>query len=1037
MEISHTILDAIKSGNAVLFLGAGASFGAKYQVGNTYISGEKLKLKLCDKYLGGELKTHSLVKVAECAKHEAGIFSVQEYIKEIFEPAKPAEFHKLISAFRWKGIFTTNYDLIIERAYESNSNRLQKLVKITHDDDQLQEHLSDINAVPYFKLHGCISDVRNSDVPLILTSEEYAKHKNNRARLFSHLKEMGREFPIIFCGYDISDPNIHQILFDLTDLGISRPKYMIVNPGLTSYEIRMWSGLRMDSFKNTFEEFTNAIDSQIPSHQRALKLSGKKIKGLDSINVTQQHASPDLKAYIENELQLIDQNMIYSGVKVEHFYKGLDDSWGAFEQSLDFERDIIEDVLSEFVVIENETQKVRTCLVKGYAGSGKTIALKRLAWEVGKTLNKNSFYLDTSGLIRPELILELYKISNERIYLFVDDILKNTDEVIQLLDLSRKNSIELTLFSATRSNEWNSDGVELDPYINLEYELGALSEREISQLTDKLITNNSLGFLDGKNSKEIKSFFKLSAERQLLVALHEVTSGKSFEEIIIDEYRKINSREAQLLYLDICSIHRFGYNVRAGLISRISEIGFHQFQERLFKPLEHVIKVVHDARTRDYAYTSRHELISQIVFEQSLSNPHDKANQILRIVGSLNLDYSSDNDCFQQLLKGRSLAESFTDKGLVYQIYEAAEVDGANVGYLYHQKAVFELNHRGCDIKAAFAAIQRAEKENPENRAVQHTKALVFKQKAKFANSSIEVRNFRAEAKAILEAQLRNSRASHPYHALIEIIFDELEDSSKNINTKVSIDKRVIESLIQDIDKLLINGLQNFPNDPHLLTLNSRLENYLSGHDSALIILKEAFENNPRNEFLCSRLADFYLKNNNKEEAVRYLELCIDNSPFIKRPHYKLAKLLIKENRSKNHELITTHLKRSFSPGDNNIDPQFDYACQQFIFGDRNEGEKMFAHLKSLRLAPSFKSKLRTIELDNNGQPKVYQGTVTNLSSGGFCFIYSTDLNASVFAHKSFFRENEFDDVTNRSLVYFNLGFTLKGPVGSDVTVKY
>lgn len=1036
MDISETFLNSIKSGNAVLFLGAGASFGAKYQVGNAYISGDKLKLKLCEKYLGGELKSHSLVKVAECAKHEVGIFSVQEFIKEIFEPAKPAEFHKLISCFRWKAIFTTNYDLIIERAYEANSNSLQKLVRVTHDDDKLQEHLSDINSLPYFKLHGCISDVRNSEVPLILTSEEYAKHKNNRSRLFAHLKEMGREFPIIFCGYDISDPNIHQILFDLTDLGISRPKYMIVNPGLTTYEMRMWSGYRMDSFKNTFEEFMNAIDSKIPEHQRLLKLSRKKIKGLESINVTQEKASEDLKAYIENELQLIDQNMIYSGVKIEHFYKGLDDSWGAFEQSLDFERDIINDIILEFV-LNDSTKSVKTCLLKGYAGSGKTIALKRLAWEVGKTLNKNSFYLDSSGIIRCELIIELYKISKERIFLFVDEILKNSNEIIQLLDLCRKNSVELTLFSTTRSNEWNSGGIEIDPYINLEYELGALSEREIGKLTDKLITNNSLGFLEGKSSKDIRNFFKLSAERQLLVALHEVTSGRSFEEIIIDEYRRVNSREAQLLYLDICSIHRFGYNVRAGLISRVSEIGFHQFEERLFKPLEHVIKVIHDARTRDYAYTSRHEIISQIVFEQTLSNPHDKANQILRIVGSLNLDYSSDNDCFQQLLRGRGLAESFTDKGLVYQIYEAAEVDGANIGYLYHQKAVFELNHHGCDINAAFSAIQRAEKENPDSRAVQHTKALIFKQKANLANTNIEVRNFRAEAKAILEKQLGSSKASHAYHALIEIIFDELEDSTKNLENVENIDKRVIQSLIQDIDELLINGLQSFPNDPHLLTLNSRLENYLSGHDSALLILKEAFKKNPRNEFLCSRLADFYLKNDNKEEAMRYLQLCIDNSPFIKRPHYKLAKLLINENRSKNHELIVTHLKRSFSPGDNNIDPQFDYACQQFIFGDRGEGEKMFAHLKSLRLAPNFKSKVRTIQHGSEGKPIVYQGTVTNLSSGGFCFIYSTDLNASVFAHKSYFRDDEFEEVTNRSLVHFNLGFTLKGPVGCDVTVRY
>ena len=46
----------------------------------------------------------------------------------IFIGFKPAPFHELLPTFRWRAIATTNYDLIVERAYERVGDRLQALV---------------------------------------------------------------------------------------------------------------------------------------------------------------------------------------------------------------------------------------------------------------------------------------------------------------------------------------------------------------------------------------------------------------------------------------------------------------------------------------------------------------------------------------------------------------------------------------------------------------------------------------------------------------------------------------------------------------------------------------------------------------------------------------------------------------------------------------------------------------------------------------------------------------------------------------------
>jgi hypothetical protein len=73
-----------------------------------------------------------------------------------------------------------------------------------------------VNGLAFLKLHGSIDRIDDSDIPLILSKEQYAKYLNNRRRLFNIFQNYGYEYPIVFCGYSIDDAHIQQILFDLT-----------------------------------------------------------------------------------------------------------------------------------------------------------------------------------------------------------------------------------------------------------------------------------------------------------------------------------------------------------------------------------------------------------------------------------------------------------------------------------------------------------------------------------------------------------------------------------------------------------------------------------------------------------------------------------------------------------------------------------------------------------------------------------------------------------------------------------------------------
>jgi len=166
-------------------LGAGASKEAMDSTGNHPPDGAQLAKSLADRFLGGAFANYALNQVSEYAINETNLATVQDYIASLFEPFLPNKSHCLMTSFRWRGIATTNYDLIVERAYSDKSIApAQTLVPFLQNGDRVDERLRDPNALAYLKLHGCVTLTNNLDVPLILTTDQYVQYRQGRSRLF-------------------------------------------------------------------------------------------------------------------------------------------------------------------------------------------------------------------------------------------------------------------------------------------------------------------------------------------------------------------------------------------------------------------------------------------------------------------------------------------------------------------------------------------------------------------------------------------------------------------------------------------------------------------------------------------------------------------------------------------------------------------------------------------------------------------------------------------------------------------------------------
>jgi tetratricopeptide (TPR) repeat protein len=1030
MTLPKPLVDSVREGRSFLFLGAGASIGAVHPKGISLLNGQQLSNKIAEKFLGPEFKDHPLSQVAELAISETDLFTVQEFIASIYREFEPADFHKMIPKFIWRGIATTNYDLIIERAYDAVKDSLQSLVVFKKDGERIEEKLRLPKNVMYIKLHGCITDINNSDTPLILTPEQYVTHKKGRTRLFEKFQTYAYEYPVIFTGYSLGDLDLRAILSELTTLEDARPRSYIVTPNMTSQEIKLWEGKKITHIPMSFKDFLIELDGSIESGIRALSIMIDKSEPsiYRRLKIPQGSVlSEGLTTFLNRDVEYVYTEMKTEAADPRAFYKGYFVDWSPIAYNLDVKRTITDTILSE-VFLPNEEERREICefyVLKGHAGSGKSVSLKRIAWEAAITFDKIVLFSKQASFIEFEPISELYRLSKERIFLFIDPVTEYLDVIEDIIWNARKEKVPLTIIGGERFNEWNNQCTILDPYISGEYQLGYLSEKEIGGLLILLATHKSLGYLaDKKPEEQLEALGKRSG-RQLLVALHEATLGKPFSDIVIDEYNSISSKRAQALYLTTCIFHRLNVPIRAGLISRIHGIPFTEFEENLFKPLDCIVFARMNEKIRDYEYRSRHSHIAEIVFERVLSQPTDRYDEYIRIINAIDVDFSSDREAFKGIINARELLNLFRDPQMARQIFEAAIKRDQNNPMLLQQEAIFEMLSPNGSLAKATGLLQRAIKIAPYNRALTHSLSELARKKADSSTNEIEKIKHRQEAKDIAYGLIANgSIAPHPYSTLIKIGLDELGELITT-NDHINIEKK-----IKEIEKIISSAQQIFVDESYIQELEAEFCELINRHEEALKSLEKAFSTNKRNGYIASRLAKIYEKNNRIDEAIKVLEECIEVNPNDKQIHFQEAMLLYKKTNSKMADIFH-HLRYSFTIGDTNYIAQFWYARQLYLNGETKDANDIFKRLGDINIDSRTKNLPRSKVLENNA-PKRFSGIVS-VKQSTYAFIIRDELQDNIFTHQSYNGEKEWDSLSYHKRVIFDLAFNYRGPVATHV----
>lgn len=201
-EIEIFIRDYVKDlneGTASIFAGAGLSIPAGY------VNWSELMSEIAED-LGLDISTETdLVSLAQYHVNENRTRSKinRKILEEFIEDVEETENHKVIARLPVSSIWTTNYDNLIEKAFQNEN----KVVDVKYSNNQLLTTKPKRDIVVY-KMHGDV----NHPSEAILTKEQYEDYHRTHEPYINALTGELTTKTFLFIGFSFTDPNLDYVL---------------------------------------------------------------------------------------------------------------------------------------------------------------------------------------------------------------------------------------------------------------------------------------------------------------------------------------------------------------------------------------------------------------------------------------------------------------------------------------------------------------------------------------------------------------------------------------------------------------------------------------------------------------------------------------------------------------------------------------------------------------------------------------------------------------------------------------------------------
>lgn len=722
------LLRSIRRGEAVAFLGAGASATSLNKNGNKVMQANALAAKLAD--MGGfEYQGEDLVTVLTAvlgAKVSRG--QLDNLLREEYALCTPSSELKSLMRFSWHRMYTWNLDDTVEN-YSGGVQRTQVYNGML-DPVVPNENISFLQLV---HLHG---QALKPEHGYILTEQEYNEAREKGHEWYRQVATDYVEKTPIFIGSKLAEPILS------AELDRARPNnqegfgvaFLVTPDEFSPITTSSFMQRGIVVVKATLDQFVNFLQRELGkssiSPEETLIERGEFPKELFRKAALSRNDIPVAKyiRVISNGQDGLDLKRFYEEERRERarsFLEGEPPSWELVYSKIPVELNQIKPLYDQLE--EAYETDARLLMVYGQAGSGKTTAIMQSVIKLHE--EKGDFPLYEIGgdvpSLREAVSILVRMHPDEKVVVYLGAAFIFGDSLAE--DVMSVAANRIIFVCDARTREWRTHIRRRLNGVNLRsFEFQRFEREDYQGLAEAIVRYvPAPRFHKLSRGAQIKEFDK--SRSQLLIALKEATHSYRFKRVIRDEFNGLPCEDVKKLFLvvGVATIARSGISL--GMAKEIYD-SLHTRMSFLEAKSELEGIVLND---RDGRLIARHDIyVRHIVDNVSpiewikdilggmLGGFSKFAVPVIKSVGK------KDGALFKFLLNHNFLYDLFQKRGCEedpVDIYKSFEVSFQRDGHFWLQYGQY-LSAIG-DLDNALPILEKSIQAFPENEYAAHALA--------------------------------------------------------------------------------------------------------------------------------------------------------------------------------------------------------------------------------------------------------------------------------------------------------------------------
>lgn len=875
------IFQKIAEGNTILFLGAGASVGEK-----RYLSKEVIQYY--EAYLGKNYSEPNITRFVDILSADEK-FTRSHFDNEAVKYLHKldlTESHKIVAAIPWREIITTNFDLLIERAYDEINKTSEKIYDLKIVRNVKQYYYRESNAeLKYIKLNGCIQDV--SLYPLAFSTDDFKKLRTFYKTVLNDLRNLSESVSFLSVGYSYGDDFGKELLDKFDSFNFRDRKWIInVDPYPNVNALAYYKQNRIQIVKCSFQEFF--LKFQEWQSKKAENLVKKKGLFITNSRNNQISVPHKLLINLDGIIKQLNSNTKERFIKEIDFYKGEEPTFNLITRGVDV---IKSKYISKFqesivkVLEDSPSTFVPIFFITGDFGIGKSTFALRLIFELEKVQEMDlvAFEIEDFTRLKKEIVIDLINCCESKNLLLFCDELEVESYFKTLLELQRDLSIEqfldVNVFFIVPIRENILEKYKLNRSIPRSHEIKLDGHLEPDEIEDLLVKLKNAGLVDYRDANEkmslIKKVQKEYSSDSFITLMGIITAGKH-ENDLVSCYKQLSS-EAQKAFLYTALLHKHKLLMPANWLKQNISMNWDEFTEKVIRAegrgiLIQEVRASHGTEP-DLFFRTKHPLIASKLVDRFIPSYDKQYTFYEKMLKTIDLGQTN-SYLANNLLKAFYKNDVYSETNL-NNLYDITYNKLSDDPYFLLNYAINLQNRRGeGDYKKAIDLLVYAESllEYRNHRFIHRRGVLNFELAKYYFTQESELNDTMYhlnEAKELfITKQLCDSVSSYSYYDFIKMLVWELDNIEFDVEDKMQV-QILIEELFDLSSKLVTYDIERINS---LQALYADFKKEMSGDADYYNYLYSLYSQPNLRPYACILLFNLFYEKEDVEKCKVYFE---------------------------------------------------------------------------------------------------------------------------------------------------------------------